>query len=82
MSRAYKDGLADEADDLSSGALVAAGVEKLSGADLEQVRLAALNGSNPAVDAAGVKTLGTNAAFAKPSAQLTGADQERFMGTQ
>lgn len=60
MSRAFKDSLVDEADDLSTGALNAAGVEQLSGADLEQVRLAALNGSNPAVSAAGVKTLGTN----------------------
>lgn len=60
MSRAYKNGIVDEADDLSSGALNATGVEKLSGADLEQVRLASMNGSNPAVDAAGVKTLGTS----------------------
>jgi hypothetical protein len=64
MSRAYKQQLVDEADDLSSGALNATGVEKLSGADLEQLRLAALNGSNPAVDAAGTKTVGTNLKFA------------------
>lgn len=84
MSRAYKNGLVDEADDLSTGALDATGAEKLSGADLEQIRLAALNGSNPAVSAAGAKTVGTNAAFpGTPSnAKLTGADLERFTGTQ
>lgn len=65
MSRAYKTALVDETDDLSTGALDATGVEQLSGADLEQLRLAALNGSNPAVDASGVKTVGTNLAFAK-----------------
>lgn len=65
MSRAYKNSLADEADDLSTGALNAAGVEQLSGADLEQVRLAALNNSNPAVSAAGVKTLGTSLTSAR-----------------
>lgn len=58
MSRAYKASLVDETDDLSSGAIL--GAEHLSGADLEQLRLAALNGSNPASSAAGVKTVGTN----------------------
>ena len=83
MSRAYKQTLVDETDDLSSGTLNATGVEKLSGADLEQLRLAALNGSNPAVDAAGAKTVGTNASFAgKSSAALTGGDLERFAGNQ
>lgn len=84
MSRAYKDGLIDETDDLSSGTMAVGGVEQLSGADLEQLRLAALNGSNPAVNALGVKTVGTNAAFAgTPSnASLSGADLERFTGTQ
>ena len=60
MSRAYKNSLVDEADDLSTGAFDSTGVEKLSGADLEQARLAALNGSNPAVSAGGVVTPGTN----------------------
>lgn len=60
MSRAYKASLVDETDDLSTGSLNAAGVEKLSGADLEQLRLASLNGSNPAVDSAGTKTVGSN----------------------
>lgn len=83
MSRAFKDGLVDEADDLSSGALVVAGAEKLSGADLEQLRLASLNGSNPACDAAGNKTVGTNAAYAgKSNAALSGADLELFTGSQ
>ena len=83
MSRAYKDSLRDEADDLSTGALNSTGVEKLSGADLEQLRLAALNGSNPAASAAGVKTVGTNAAHgAKSTVALSGADLERFAGSQ
>lgn len=83
MSRAYKDGLVDETDDLSSGTMVAAGVEQLSGADLEQLRLASLNGSNPAVDAAGVKTVGTSAAHGgRSNAALSGADLERYVGSQ
>lgn len=83
MSRAFKDSLRDEADDLSTGALNATGAEKLSGADLEQLRLAALNGSNPACDSAGVKTIGTNASHgAKSTAALSGADLERFAGDQ
>lgn len=83
MSRAFKDSLRDETDDLSTGALDATGTEKLSGADLEQLRLAALNGSNPAASSAGVKTIGTNAAHgAKSTAALTGADLERFAGSQ
>lgn len=83
MSRAYKDGLRDEADDLSTGTFNAAGAETLSGADLEQLRLAALNGINSAVSAAGVKTTGTSAAHGgKNIAQLSGADLERFTGTQ
>jgi hypothetical protein len=84
MSRAYKNSLVDEADDLSTGALNATGVEKLSGADLEQVRLAALNGSNPAVDSAGVKTLGTIGTYAGTpnAAKLTGSDLERYAGDQ
>lgn len=83
MSRAYKDKLVDTADDLSAGALNAAGVEQLSGADLAQILLAAENGSNPAVSAAGVKTVGTNAAFGgRSNASHTGADLERFAGSQ
>lgn len=83
MSRAYKKALTDEADDLSTGAFNAAGTETLSGADLEQLRLSALNNGNPAVNAAGVKTIGTNAAMGgKSVAALSGADQERFAGDQ
>ncbi len=83
MSRAFKKMLVDETDDLSAGALTAAGAEKLSGADLEQLRLAALNGSNPAVNDAGTKTVGTNAAYGgKSNAALSGADATRFAGDQ
>lgn len=65
MSRAFKNSLVDTTDDLSTGALNATGVEKLSGADLEQLRLSAINGGNPSVDAAGVATVGTNLAASK-----------------
>ena len=83
MSRAYKKSLVTDADAVSSGAFNATGVEQLSGADLEQLRLAAINGSNPAVSAAGVKTVGTNAAHgAKSTVALSGADLERFAGDQ
>lgn len=83
MSRAYKNSVADTADDLSSGTLVAAGVEKLSGADLEQLMLAAANGSNPAVNAAGDKTVGTNTLYAgRSNAALSGADLESSAGSQ
>lgn len=86
MSRAFKDGMRDDADALSTGAFSATGTEKLSGADLEQLRLSAANGGNPAVSSAGVKqpaTGGTNAAHGgKNVTQLSGADQERFKGTQ
>lgn len=83
MSRAYKDGLKDETDDLSSGTMDTAGTEQLSGADLEQLRLASLNGSNPAVSSAGVKTVGTNTAHGgRSNAALSGADLERYAGSQ
>lgn len=84
MSRAYKRMLVDETDDLSTGAMNAAGVEKLSGADLEQLRLAALNGVNSAVAADGTKTLGTVGTFAgaRQAASLTGSDLERYAGDQ
>lgn len=83
MSRAYKKNLTDESDDLSSGTFNANGVETLSGADLEQMRLGALNGVNTAVNAAGVKTTGTSAAHGgKNMAALSGADLERFAGDQ
>lgn len=84
MSRAFKDGLVDETSDLGGTGLTAANAEKLSGADLEQMRLAALNGDTAAVDAAGTKTLGANAAYggSPNSAALSGADQERFTGSQ
>ncbi len=65
MSRALKNAIVDTTDDLSTGTMHVAGSEQLSGADLEQLRLASLNGSNPAVSATGVKTVGTNLAMAK-----------------
>jgi hypothetical protein len=83
MSRAYKKNLIDETDDLSAGTLNTTATERLSGADLEQLRLSALNGAAAAVDANAVKTVGTNAAHgAKSNAALTGADLERFAGDQ
>lgn len=85
MSRAYKDQLADETADLGgTGFATPANVEQLSGADLEQMRLTALNGDTATVSATGVKTLGVNAAFAGSpnSAALSGADLERFAGSQ
>lgn len=84
MSRAYKDALVDEAADLGGTCLSAANAEKLSGADLEQMRLAALNGRTPSTDANGTKTLGTNPAFTgSPNcAALSGADMERYAGSQ
>lgn len=60
MSRAFKKSLIDEADDLSTGALDTTACERLSGADLEQMRLASLNNMNPAVSAGAVKTVGTS----------------------
>ena len=85
MSRAYKDGLLDETADLGgTGFTTVANTEQLSGADLEQARLAVLNGKTAAVAAGGTKTLGANNAFAgSPNcAALTGADLERFAGNQ
>lgn len=83
MSRAFKDALVDDVNDLSTGTVDATGAEKLSGADLEQLRLAARNGANPAADSAGAKTIGTNAAHGdKSTAALSGADLERFAGDQ
>lgn len=81
MSRAYKTGLVDLVTDLGGTVTDA---EKLSGADLEQMRLAVLNGDTATSNAVGTKTLGNNAAFAGSpnSAALTGADQERFAGDQ
>jgi hypothetical protein len=85
MSRAYKEGLNDLVADLGgTGFATVANTEQLSGADLEQALLAAKNGDTAVVDSAGTKTLGANAAFAGSpnSAALSGADQERFTGTQ
>lgn len=82
MSRAFKNAIIDEINDLSAGADMT-NTEKLSGADLEQLRLAARNGAATTFDGT-TKTLGTNAAFAGPpsNAALTGADLERFAGDQ
>lgn len=83
MSRAFKDGLADEVADLGgTGFATVANTEQLSGADLEQARLAVLNGSTAAVTGAGRKTFGTNAAMGQNVAACSGADLERFTGTQ
>jgi hypothetical protein len=85
MSRAYKDQLADEIADLGgTGFATVANVEQLSGADLEQARLTVLNGDTATINAAGTKTLGVNSAFTgnPNSAALTGADLERFAGSQ
>lgn len=88
MSRAYKDALLDTVADLGGvGFATPALTERLSGADLAQALLAAKNGDS-AVIAAGTlassKTLGQNAAFAgvRNSAACSGADQERYAGTQ
>jgi hypothetical protein len=82
MSRAYKDALIDEINDLSAGADMT-NTEALSGADLEQLRLAALNGASTTFNGT-TKTVGTNAAYpGTPSnAALTGADLERTAGSQ
>lgn len=86
MSRAYKDGLLDQMVDAGGlGFDDPTITERLSGADLAQALLAAKNGSLVVVDAgdlAAGKALGSNLAFGKLSAELSGADQERFAGTQ
>lgn len=88
MSRAYKDQLADEVADLGgTGFATAALVEQLSGADLEQARLTALNGDTAVIAAGGIgitKTLGVNSAYAgnPNSAALSGADLEVTAGGQ
>lgn len=82
MSRAYKNGLVDQINDLSAGADMT-NTEKLSGADLEQLRLAALNGAATTFDGTD-KTLGTNAQYpgAPSNGALSGSDLERFAGDQ
>lgn len=82
MSRAYKDSLVDDINDLSAGADMT-NTEKLSGADLEQLKLAAKNGANTTSDGVS-RTLGTNAFYpTTPSnGALTGADLERSAGSQ
>lgn len=83
MSRRYKDRIVDTTDDLSAGTMNAAGAEQLSGADLAQLLLAAENGSPAAVDAAGVKTVGTNTAMGgRSNAACSGADLESTAFTQ
>lgn len=98
MSRAYKDGLCDLINDLGGTTMAQGQVrtEKMSGADLAQALLAVKNGDTAvAADVTqslpgggqivvATKTLGANAAFAGSpnSAALSGADQERFTGTQ
>lgn len=85
MSRAYKNALCDEVADLGgTGFATPANTEQMSGADLEQARLTALNGDTATISAAGVKTLGVNAAYAGSpnSAALSGADLEVTAGAQ
>jgi len=81
MSRAYKDSLVDLITDL--GGTVTA-PEKLSGADLEQMKLSVLNGDTATADADGKRALGVNASFpGNPNGvALTGSDLERFAGSQ
>lgn len=70
MSRTYKGKLADLAE--GKGATgVKTNVEKLSGADLAQVLMAANSGASATVAAGGKKTLGNN------SAAKSGADIQR-----
>lgn len=81
MSRAYKLGIVDDIIDLG-GTVNAAGMEKMTGADLEQLRQAARNGVVVSVDVNGKKTLGTVATHNKNAAALSGADLERYAGLQ
>ena len=82
MSRIFKNSIIDTINDLSAGADMT-NTEKLSGADLEQLRLAAINGASTTFDGS-TKTLGTNAAYpGTPSnAALTGSDLEASAATQ
>jgi hypothetical protein len=85
MSRQYKDMLVDDFLDLGgTGIAVAdANAEKLSGADLMQMLNARRAGSTVSSDAAGTKSLGTNAAYAGTpnNAALSGADVIQYAGT-
>lgn len=69
MSRAFKDAMVDDYLDLGGSGLAVGGAvaETLSGADLEQLRMAARNNSGSVVAAAGAngatKDLSTNKAF-------------------
>jgi hypothetical protein len=82
MSRKYKDSLIDEINDLSAGADMT-NTERLSGADLEQLRLSALNGAATTFNGT-TKTVGTNAAYpgAPSNGALTGSDLEHSAGSQ
>ncbi len=85
MSRAYKNQLTDEVADLGgTGFGSFANTEQMSGADLEQARLTALNGDTATISSTGVKTLGVNSAYAGSpnSAALSGADLEVTAGQQ
>lgn len=84
MSRAYKDAVIDDHNDLSAGAdITAANAETLSGADLAQLLHAARNGASSTYNGT-TKTVGTNAFYpGTPSnAALSGADVERSAGYQ
>jgi hypothetical protein len=82
MSRAYKLGLIDTLNKLNPGPdLTPTQAEKLSGADLEQLILAAENGSTVSFDGTS-KLVGTNSAYpGTPSnAALSGSDLEYSSG--
>jgi hypothetical protein len=79
--RSYKQGIIDDVNDLSAGADLT-NTERLSGADLEQLRQAARAGAAATFDGT-TKVVGTNARYpGTPSnAALTGADVESSTGT-
>ena len=86
MSRAFKDALIDDINKTNGGGTDVTGAvgETLSGADLEQLRLATRNGAAAGATVGPAKVLGTNAQFpgTPNNGALTGADLERFAGNQ
>lgn len=86
MSRAYKDAAINDLNALNGAGtdITAAVGETMSGADLAQVMLAARNGANAGATAGPAKVLGTNAQYsgAPSNGALSGADLERFAGSQ
>lgn len=80
MSRAYKNSLVDDINDLSAGADMT-NTEQMSGADLAQMLLAAKNGAATTADGHS-KTVGNNTVFpgTKSNAAFSGADLEYSAG--